>query len=159
MPVKKLKDFLDGETIKYVAIRHPTAYTAQDIAASAHIPGKELAKTVMVKIDGRMTMVVLPASYRVDFDLLRRASGAATIEMASEEEFKSLFPGCVVGAMPPFGNLYGMPVYVAQSLAENEEIAFNAGTHSELIKLKYKDFERAVEPMVARLSFKTHAKA
>jgi len=158
MPVKKLKDFLDSENVKYVAIGHSTAYTAQDIAASAHIPGKELAKTVMVKIDGKMAMVVLPASYKVDFDLLRHVSGATMVEMATEEEFKNLFPGCIVGAMPPFGNLYGVPVYVAQSLAEDEEIAFNAGTHSELIKLKYKDFERIVKPTVARLSFKVHAK-
>ena len=121
MPVKKLKDFLDSQKVRYITARHSTAYTAQDIAASAHIPGKELAKTVMVKIDGQMAMAVLPASYRVDFDLLRHVSGATTVEMATEEEFKDLFPGCNVGAMPPFGNLYGMPVYVAQSLAEDEE--------------------------------------
>lgn len=157
MPVKKLKEFLDSEKVNYITIRHSTAYTAQDIAASAHIPGRELAKTVMVKIDGQMAMVVLPASYKVDFDLLRQASGASTVKMATEAEFKGLFPGCVVGAMPPFGNLYGMQVYVAQSLAEDEEIAFNAGTHSELIKLKYRDFERIVKPTVARLSFKAHA--
>lgn len=154
MPVKNLKDFLDSEKVKYVTISHSTAYSALEIAASAHIPGKELAKTVVVKIDGKVAMAVLPASYRVDFDLLRHVSGADTVAMATEEEFKHLFPGCNVGAMPPFGNLYGMAVYVAQSLAEDEEIAFNAGSHSELVKLKYKDFERLVKPTVGRLSFK-----
>ena len=158
MPLAKLRDFLDKEKVKYVTISHSTAYTAQDIAASAHIPGKELAKTVMVKIDGRMAMVILPASYRVDFDLLRQASGATLVEMATEDEFKDLFPGCNVGAMPPFGNLYGIPVFVAKSLAEDEEIAFNAGSHSELIKLRYEDFERLVKPTVARLSLKLHAR-
>jgi Ala-tRNA(Pro) deacylase len=152
MPVKKLKDFLDNQKIKYVAITHSPAYTAQEIAASAHIRGKELAKTVVVKIDGKMAMAVLPASYRVDFDLLKKAAGASTVELASEKEFKDLFPECEVGAMPPFGNLYGMEVFVADSLAEDEEIAFNAGSHTELIKLTYKDFERVVKPKVVTLS-------
>jgi len=154
MPVKKLKDFLDKENIKYVTIRHSQVYTAQEIAASAHIPGKELAKTVMVKLDGKMAMAVLPASYRVDFGLLKEASGAREVKLATEEEFKYLFPDCEIGAMPPFGNLYGMEVYVAESLAGDKEIAFNAGTHSELIKLSFKDFERLVKPKVVQFSRK-----
>ncbi|MEW5995053.1 MAG: YbaK/EbsC family protein, partial [Candidatus Zixiibacteriota bacterium] len=108
MPVKKLKDFLDSNDVKYVVISHSPAFTAQQIAASAHIPGKELAKTVMIKIDGRMAMAVLPASYRVDFSLLKTATGGASVELANEQEFKNLFPECDVGAMPPFGNLYDM---------------------------------------------------
>jgi Ala-tRNA(Pro) deacylase len=129
-------------------------FTAQEIAASAHIPGKELAKTVMVKIDGKMAMAVLPASYRIDFDLLQGATGASTIELASEEEFEDLFPDCEVGAMPPFGNLYGMDVFAAASLAEDTDIAFNAGSHSELIRLPYKDFEKLVGPKVLQFSRK-----
>jgi Ala-tRNA(Pro) deacylase len=152
MPVKKLKEFLDANKIKYVSITHSPAYTAQQIAASAHIPGKELAKTVMVKIDGKLEMAVLPASFKIDFGLLKQASGAQKVELASESEFKETFPGCELGAMPPFGNLYDMDVYVAQSLAEDDEIAFNAGSHTELIKLSYKDFERLVKPTVARIS-------
>jgi Ala-tRNA(Pro) deacylase len=151
MPAKKLKEFLDQNRVKYVTIRHSPNYTAQEIAASAHIPGKELAKTVMVKLDGEMAMAVLPASYRVDFDQLREASGAGKAELATEGEFRDRFPGCDVGAMPPFGNLYGMRVYVASSLAEDETIAFNAGSHAELIQMAYGDFERLVEPRV--LSF------
>jgi Ala-tRNA(Pro) deacylase len=154
MPVTKLKKFLDDENIEYVTITHSAAYTAQKIAASAHIPGKELAKTVMIRIDGKMAMAVLPASYKVDFELLKKTSRAKVIELASEREFKDMFPECDIGAMPPFGNLYGMEVFVAESLAEDEEIAFNAGSHTELIRLAYKDFERLVQPKVIKFSAK-----
>ena len=152
MPIKKLKAFLDEHNIRYVSISHSTAYTAQEIAASAHIPGKELAKTVMIKVDGRMAMAVLPASYQVDFDLLKTAIGAQEVELATEEEFKDLFPECAVGAMPPFGNLYGMDVFMAASLAEDEEIAFNAGSHTELIRLAFPDYVRLVTPVQLHFS-------
>ena len=154
MPVKKLKDYLDAEHVKYVSIKHSPAYTAQQIAASAHVPGKELAKTVMVKLDGELAMAVLPASFRVDLELLKAVSGAVKVELATENEFKGMFPDCEPGAMPPFGNLYGMDVYVGKTLAEDEEIAFNAGSHTELIKLAYKDFERLVKPRVVAISRK-----
>jgi len=152
MPVAKLKEFLDSHNIKYVAMTHSPAYTAQAIAASAHVSGKELAKTVMIKIDGKMAMAVLPASYRVDLDLMRDAVAAQMVEIATEAEFEGMFPGCEVGAMPPFGNLYGMDVFSAKRLAEDEEIVFNAGTHIELIKLAYADFERLVSPTVVAFS-------
>ncbi len=154
MPVKKLKEHLDNHHVKYVTIKHSSAYTAQEVAASAHIPGKELAKTVMVKVDGAIAMAVLPASHKVDFDLLKEAAGADAVALASEEEFEGMFPDCEIGAMPPFGNLYGMAVFVADSLADDEEIAFNAGSHRELIKLAYKDFERLVAPKVVHFSSK-----
>jgi Ala-tRNA(Pro) deacylase len=152
MPVKKLKQLLDEQNIKYVTISHSPAFTALEVAASAHIPGKEVAKSVIVKVDGKMAMAVLPASKRVDLDLLRGLAGAGTVELATEEEFKGQFPGCDVGAMPPFGNLYGMDVFVAESLTRDEEIAFNAGSHTELIRLTYRDFERLVEPRIGRFS-------
>jgi len=148
MPVKRLKEFLDSNNIKYVSISHSPAYTAQAIAASAHVSGKELAKTVIIKVDGKTAMAVLPASYQVDFDKMKEATGAGSVELATESEFKDLFPECEVGAMPPFGNLYEMDVFVAAKLAEDEEIAFNAGSHTELIRLAYKDFERLVKPKV-----------
>lgn len=148
MPAKKVAQFLDSHKVKYVAIKHSPAYTAQEIAASAHIPGKELAKTVMVKIDGQMAMAVLPASYRVDFKGLKKLAGAKKVELASEQEFRDLFPESEVGAMPPFGNLYEMNVYVAKPLSEDEEIAFNAGSHTELIRLHYADFQKLVKPTV-----------
>jgi Ala-tRNA(Pro) deacylase len=152
MSAQKLREFLDSQQVKYVTITHSTAYTAQEIAAATHIHGKELAKTVMVKLDGKMAMAVLPASRKIDFGLLKTAAGGQNVQLADEAEFKALFPDCETGAMPPFGNLYGIPVYAEQSLAEDEEIAFNAGSHSELIRLAYKDFERLVQPKVARFS-------
>jgi Ala-tRNA(Pro) deacylase len=152
MPVKKLREFLDRHQVKYVTISHSQAFTAQQVAASAHIPGREMAKTVMVKLDGKMAMAVLPASFQVDFDLLKEATGAGRVELAEEKEFKGLFPKCEVGAMPPFGNLYDMDVYVAESLTEDEEIAFNAGSHTELIRMAYNDFERLVQPTVMAFS-------
>ena len=152
MPVRRLKEFLDENKVKYVSISHSPAYTAQEIAASAHIPGKEVAKTVMVKLDGKMAMAVLPASYQVDLQRLKQVAGAEHIELATEDEFKDLFPGCEPGAMPPFGNLYDMQVYVSESLAEDEEIAFNAGSHTELLRMSYADFESLVAPRRDRFS-------
>lgn len=154
MPVRKLIEFLDSNEIKYVIISHSAAYNSQEIAASAHIPGKALAKTVIVNTDGKMIMAVLPASYKIDFDTLKKVTGAGKIELASEQEFADMFPDCEVGAMPPFGNLYGMEVFVAATLTENEEIVFNAGSHTELIRLSYKDFERLVNPKVLKFSSK-----
>ncbi len=154
MPIKKLKEFLDREGIKYVSIRHSPAYTAQEIAAVTHIRGKELVKAVIVKLDGKMAMAVLPASHQINFDLLKEVSGAQKVELATEREFKDMFVDCEIGGMPPFGNLYGMEVFAAKTLAEDEEIAFNAGSHSELIRLAYKDFERQVKPKIANFSSK-----
>jgi len=152
MPIQKLKKFLDDNGIKYVSIQHSAAYTAQEVAALAHIPGELMAKTVMVKIDGRMAMAVVPASHQIDFDRLREVAGAESAELASEEEFKDYFPACDVGAMPPFGNLYDLPVYCANALSEDLEIAFSAGSHSELIRLAFADYEQLVQPEVARFS-------
>ncbi|TDN95818.1 aminoacyl-tRNA deacylase [Sunxiuqinia elliptica] len=152
MPIKKLKNYLDENNIEYITIRHSLAFNAQRVAATTHIPGKELAKTVMIKLDGKMAMAVLPASYRVRLDVLKELTGAKTIELANEMEFKYLFPECEIGAMPPFGNLYDMEVFVAASLAEDTEIAFNAGTHVELTRMAYADFERLVQPVVLAFS-------
>jgi Ala-tRNA(Pro) deacylase len=151
MPARKVKEFLDSHQTKYVAINHSPAYTAQEIAASAHIPGNQLAKTLVVKIDGRLAMAVLPGPRKLDRERLKQVSGAKDVELASELEFKDRFPECEVGAMPPFGNLYGMDVYVDKNL-ETDEIAFNAGSHTELIRMSYKDFERLVQPKIAQLS-------
>jgi Ala-tRNA(Pro) deacylase len=153
MPVKKLKEFLDKEKIKYISIIHSPAYTAQEVAASAHITGKELAKTVIVELDGKMAMAVLPANRKIVLQDLREVTGSNEVKFASEDQFQAKFPGCETGAMPPFGNLYGMEVYTAESLSSNDEIAFNAGSHTEVIKMKFDDFERLVKPKV--VSFTT----
>ncbi len=152
MPAKKLKDFLDGQKVKYVSITHSPAYTATEVAESTHIPGRELAKTVIVKLDGRMAMAIVPSTRKVDLNLLRESVGAEEAKLATEEEFKSLFPDCETGAMPPFGNLYGIDVFVAPKLTEDEQIGFNAGSHTEVIQMKYKDFAGLVKPKVLRMT-------
>ena len=152
MPVKTLTKCLDDNKVKYVTIRHSIAYTAQQIAESAHIPGKEMAKTVMIKLDDRLAMAVLRSTDKVDLDLVRATAGAEKAALATELQFQGMFPGIELGAMPPFGNLYDMAVYVDEALARDERIAFNAGTHSELIQLDYADFERLVQPSVANFS-------
>jgi Ala-tRNA(Pro) deacylase len=157
MPSKKLKTFLDENKVKYISVQHSSAYTAQEIAAIAHIPGKDLAKTVIIKIDGKMAMAVLPASYKVSFDSLKDTLGVKEVRLAYEQEFIDKFPDCEVGAMPPFGNIYGMDVFVAESLAEDEEIAFNACSHTELIKMSFSDFEKLAKPK--RIKFSVPSKA
>ena len=151
--MKQLVDFLDTNNVKYVNITHSTAFTAQDVAESAHISGKEMAKTVIVWMDGAMAMVVLPASSMVDFNKLKGAVGAKSIELATESEFKDRFPSCEIGAMPPFGNLFNMKVLVDTMLAEDEEFSFNAGTHHELVRMSYADYERLVKPTMASFAF------
>lgn len=153
MPAARLKRFLEEQGVPYVSIPHYTTYTAQETAASAHVRGRELAKTVMVKIDGTLAMAVLPATRRLDLARLQEATAAREVTLATEREFKDLFPDCDVGAMPPFGNLYGVPVFVDCSLAEDEHIAFNAGTHDELVQIAYRDFERLVNPRLADLAY------
>ncbi len=155
MPAKKLKAFLDENNVRYVTLKHSNAYTAQEVASSAHVSGKEFAKTVMIKTNGKMAMAVLPAAYQIDFEQLKKALGSEKVLLANEAEFKYHFPDCEVGAMPPFGNLYDMNVFVAEVLTKNEEIAFNAGTHSELIRMKYEDFNKLVNPKVLKFSWKT----
>jgi Ala-tRNA(Pro) deacylase len=154
MPIKKLKAFLDENNVKYVTIRHSSAYTAQEIAAKAHVSGKEVAKTVIIKVDGKLVMAVLPASYQVDFKLMKELFGTQQVTLATEAEFKYFFPDCEVGAMPPFGNLYDMEVYVAETLAQDEQIAFNNGNHTEMLKMSYEDFAKLVQPVVIRFSRK-----
>jgi len=152
MSLTRLKEFLDNNHIKYVTISHSLASTAQGIAALTHTPGKELAKTVIVRIDGKLAMAVVPASAHVGLTLLKSTIGARTVEMASETEFRDRFPDCETGAMPPFGNLYGMGVFADESLTHDAEIAFNAGSHRELMRLSWTDFERLAQPQVLRLA-------
>ena len=154
MPIRRLREFLDSHGVRYFVVSHSAAYTAQEIAAAAHVPGKELAKTVMVNIAGKMAMVILPASRQLDFERLREITDTRDVELAGEKEFAGLFPECEIGAMPPFGNLYGMDVYVSEELESDDEIAFNAGAHNELLRLSYEDYKKLVHPKIAMLSLK-----
>lgn len=155
MPLNRLIDYLDQHEKKYIVIKHSKAFTAQEVAASAHIPGKEMAKTVIVKVDGDYKMAVLPSTHDVDFDAIKKALNADDVALATEDEFESMFPDCEVGAMPPFGDLYDMETLVATSLAEDDQIAFNAGTHKELVKMSYQDFEDLEHPKILPIGIKT----
>lgn len=146
MPARKLNEYLDSQGVNYVTINHSRTYTATETALAAHINGKEMAKAVILKLDGRLAMAVLPSDRQVHVRRIRKATGAHRVEIAKENEFRDLFPGCETGAMPPFGNLYGMDVLVDDHLMEDEEIAFNAESHTQLMKLRYRDFERLTQP-------------
>ncbi|MEY4387510.1 MAG: hypothetical protein RLY20_2793 [Verrucomicrobiota bacterium] len=148
MPVKTLKQFLDANRVKYVSIIHSAAYTAQEVAQSLHLPGRVMAKVVIVELDGKLAMAVLPATRKIVMQDLRDVTGCEGVKFASEAEFKNRFLDCEVGAMPPFGNLYGMEVFVSEELSRSREIAFNAGSHVEVIRMAYVDFERLVQPKV-----------
>lgn len=152
MPNQRIKDYLDSHNVKYFVISHSMAYTAQEIAASVHISGHELAKTVIIKLDGKLAMAVLPATYKVNFGILKEIVGSKNVQLASELEFKHRFPDCEVGAMPPFGNLWNMDVFVSERLSYNSDIVFSAGTHTELIRMSYSDYENLVKPKVVNYS-------
>ena len=159
MALANLTEYLDGHNVEYVVISHSPAFTAQGIAGLVHISGKELAKTVIVKLDGKLAMAVLPAKFHVDLEALQRAANAKAAQLASEEEFAGRFPGCETGAMPPFGNLFGLDVFADDSLEADKEIAFNAGTHRELIRMAWVDYIRLVEPKVTRFAAGRSAQA
>jgi Ala-tRNA(Pro) deacylase len=151
----RLENYLRENQVPFEEQHHRRAVSAQEVAASEHVPGRMLAKTVMVLADGEMVMLALPAPYQVDLEKAAAALGVDEARLAEEEEFEDSFPDCEVGAMPPFGNLYGVPVYVEKTLAEDETIVFRSGTHTETMSVGYSDFERLVEPTVAVFALRT----
>lgn len=159
MIIRKLQDYLDANNVKYVILSHSLSFTAQEVAASAHVPGREIAKTVVFWMDGAMALAVLPGSRMIDFTLLKKGAGAKDVEIAAESEFSDAFPQCELGAMPPFGHLFGMKTFVDASLADDTEIAFNAGTHRELIRMRYDDYERLAQSTILRFSIVTRSAA
>jgi Ala-tRNA(Pro) deacylase len=150
--LKRLKEYLEKNQVPFELGYHQRAYTAQEIAAAEHVRGRELAKVVMVKADGKMVMLVLPASFRVDMEKLKGILKSKKVEKAKEEEFQDLFADCEVGAMPPFGNLNNLDVWVDEVLTEDKDIVFNAGSHVETLKIKYSDYARLVNPKVGQFS-------
>ena len=152
MSLLRLRQFLDNYNIKYILISHSAAYTAAAVAQLTHIPGKEIAKTVIVKIDNTLAMAVVSASQHVDPELLKEATKADVVRLAAESEFKGCFPDCETGAMPPFGNLYGMTVFADEDLSRDKEIVFIAGSHHELMRLAWQDYVRLVEPKMTKLA-------
>jgi Ala-tRNA(Pro) deacylase len=150
--LKKLKDYLEKNQVRYEVGYHERVYTSQEIAAAMHVPGKELTKVIMVKADGKMVMLVLPASYRVDTKKLKKVVKCKRLGIAKEKDFEELFPDCEIGAMPPFGNLYHLEVWVDQVLTQDEFIVFQAGSHVETLRIKYSDYARLVNPRVGDFS-------
>jgi Ala-tRNA(Pro) deacylase len=152
----KLEDYLRENAVSFEVQHHPRAVTAQEVAATEHVPGKMLAKTVMILADQEMVMLALPAPYQVNLEKAGAVLGAGEVRLAGEDEFEDTFPDCELGAMPPFGNLYGLPVYVEETLVEDETIFFRAGTHTDTMSVDYADFERLVEPTVAEFAHRTY---
>ncbi len=153
MPImKKLRELFDEEKVSYEVYNHPLAYTAQEIAATQHFSGDAMAKVVMLKVDGALAMAVLMGSDKVSLATVREGLNAREVQLATEDEFVSRFPNCEIGAMPPFGNLFGIPVYADPALEKDEHIYFNAGNHVQTVRLRYKDYERLVHPRVVRMT-------
>ena len=149
--------FLDSRHIPYQAFSHSRAYTAQGTAQAQHLSGKRLAKVVMIIAnDQKPIMAVVPASHRVDLEQLGQVLNMNGIRLATEEEFKDLFPECELGAMPPFGNIYHMEVWIDEKLKSYPAISFNAGTHAEIIQMAFADFDRLVQPKVASFGVLLH---
>lgn len=153
MPVDKLKKHLDEHKVHYVSVEHSVAYTAKEIAERVNIKGDQMAKTVMVNLDGAMSMVVLPASCRIRWDRFMKAMGTELVSLADEDEFQDRFPACEVGAMPPFGNLYDIPTYMYEGFDDSGDIAFRAGNHHEIIKMKFSDYVELAQPMTLNDGF------
>jgi Ala-tRNA(Pro) deacylase len=150
--IERLRSYLEQQQVAFDVQEHRTAFTAQEVAETEHIPGKLVAKTVVIWADGQLTLLVLPATFQVDLARLNVAIGAKATRLAHEAEFVDAFPDCEVGAMPPFGNLYDLPVYVDKRLTEDETIVFPAGTHTESMSLRYADYERLVKPTVVEFT-------
>jgi len=149
----RLIECLNENKVRYDVLQHPQAVSAQRIAQAEHVKGRHHAKVVIVKSGEEHLMMVLPADHHIDLEKIETAVGKS-VSLDREQEFKSLFPDCVTGAMPPFGNLYGLPTYVDQSLAEQDYIVFEAGTHTDAIKMSYRDYEKIVKPKVNDLAIK-----
>lgn len=152
MPGQRVQAFLDEKDIKYVVINHSPAYTALEISEAAHIPGKMMAKSLMIYKDDTLVMVVMPANYKLSLEAFKEASGAKQARFATEQEFINQFPDCDIGAMPPFGNLYQMEVYADEHLTQHDEIVFNAGSHYQLFKMRIQDFLDCVQPTLIHTS-------
>jgi len=157
--LKNLKEALDQAKISYEVYNHPQAFTAQEIAATQHITGRAMAKVVILKVNGSFVMVVLPSNRMVSFEKVKVGLRVREASLATEEQFALLFPECEIGAMPPFGNLFGLHVYVDPALEKYESILFNAGNHLQTVRLRYKDFKKLVQPEVVTLTEEGKKKA
>lgn len=149
----RLIEFLDQSKVRYEILHHPEAFTSHELAAIEHVKGKDRAKVVMIKAGAEIVMAVLPTDRRIDLQKIGEITGRPTTK-AAEAEFKPLFPDCAIGTMPPFGHLYGVATYLDRSVAEADKLVFEAGTHSDAIKMKYADYERLAKPTIVDFAVK-----
>ena len=154
MPAQKLKQMLDQHGIKYISINHSPAYTARETAASTFVPSREFAKTVIVDLDGEKVMAVLSASRHVDLEALKKLAQANAVRLATEDEFREMFADCELGAMPPFGSLYGTRVFVDEMVTEVDDLCFNAGSHEQILRMKYLDYLKLEQPVIGAFAIK-----
>ena len=150
---QRLKSFLDESHVPYETIQHVVDFTAQETAAATHTPGREFAKTVLLEVDGKPALGVLPAHHKVDTEKLRDALGAGDVRLADEAAMGPLCPDCDAGAIPPFGNLYDLPVFLSAAMIEDYEITFNAGTHRTALRMRLDDYKKLVHPKVLEFSW------
>lgn len=144
---ERLEKYLRENGVGFEVMTHNQAFTAQEMAAALHVPGEQVAKVVIAWADEQMIMLVLPAPFRIHMDKVRALAGAEKVRLAEEKEFADLFPDCATGAMPPFGNLYDVPMYVDKGLSEVDDIVFRVGTHRETMKVAFEDYRRLAQPV------------
>ena len=152
MATRRIREYLDGSGVRYLTVGHQPEYTAQEVAQSVRVPGRQMAKTVVVWVDDRLAMVVVPATKDVNLDLLRRETAARDVRLAEEAEFADRFNECQLGAVPPFGNLFGMETFLDRAMVNEEKIAFTAGTHTDVIVMRLVDYTRLVRPLPVRVA-------
>jgi Ala-tRNA(Pro) deacylase len=152
MPIStKLKEYLDRQGVRFEHHVHPTAYTAQETASSMHLPGRDIAKTVVIEADGALLLAIVPANQKVDLHHLKFITRAANIRIADEREFSEAFPSCEPGAVPPFGNLFGFSAYCDTQLEQDDTIEFNAGSHTDTLRMAFDDFKKLARPTMIDL--------
>jgi len=153
----KLIEYLENAGVPYSPHPHAPAYTSQQIAQTIHVPGREMVKCVMLKADeARLVMAVLCSNDTANLDILREEIGCRKLRLASEAEFIDAFPTCKVGAMPPFGNVFNVPMYCDTNLSRNREIEFNAGSHDETIRMRFDDYKRLANPKMIHFAQPSH---
>jgi Ala-tRNA(Pro) deacylase len=145
---KQVEEYLSTKSIGYRWVTHQPSYTARETASCAHIPSRQFAKTVVVRLNGKMALTVMSADEKLSLRRLKDTAGVHDVRLVSEAELEQRFPGCERGAMPPLGSLYGLPVFVSTTIAEDDEIAFNAGSHTEIVQLSYRDFQKLERPRI-----------
>lgn len=148
-----VKDLLSDRGVTFEVLEHRSTFTAGQLAQAVHVRGDEVAKTVLLKADGKFLLAVLPSTHNIDMKKAKEAVGAGQVQLAAEHEFGDLFPDCEIGAVPPFGSQYGVKTLVDEPLTHDEEIVFEGNTHQEAIRMKYRDFERLEEPQVAAFTY------